>query len=46
MEDQIKKLTNEKGDLRIKNAELELFGSDDTDPKVLIINKYLGKAKE
>ena len=46
MEDQIKKLNNDKTDLSLKNAELEIFGNDKTDPKVLIISKHLEAAKE
>ena len=45
MEDQLKKLTNEKTDLTIRNAELETFWSDSTDPKILILSKHLEKAK-
>lgn len=45
MEDQIKKLNNEKVDLTLRNAELETFWSDSTDPNILILSKHLDKAK-
>lgn len=45
MEDQIKKLNNDKTDLTLRNAELETFGSDSTDPKILILSKHLDKAR-
>ena len=41
----VKKLSNEKADLIYKNAELEAFGSDNTDPKILLLSRNLVKAK-
>ena len=46
MEWLLKKLTNEKTDLMYKNAELSTFWSEDTDPKILLLSRNLGKAKE
>ena len=46
MEQQIKKLSNEKADLIYKNAELEAFGSDSTDPKILLLSRNLTKAND
>ena len=43
--DQLKKLMNEKGDLSYRVAELEAFGGDIQDPRVLIVSKNLEKAK-
>lgn len=45
MEDQLRKMSNEKFDLTVKNAELEAFGWNFTDPKLLIVNKNLEKAR-
>lgn len=45
MDDQLKKLMNEKGDLSYRVAELEAFGGDIQDPRVLIVSKNLEKAK-
>lgn len=45
MEQLVKKLSNEKADLIYKNAELEAFGSDNTDPKILLLSRNLTKAK-
>ena len=36
---------NEKGDLSYRVAELEAFGGDIQDPRVLIVSKNLEKAK-
>lgn len=44
MEQLVKKLSNEKADLIYKNAELEAFGSDNTDPKILLLSRNLTKA--
>lgn len=46
MEQIVKKLTNEKSDLIYKNAELEAFGWDNTDPKILMLSRNLTKAKD
>lgn len=46
MEDKIKELNNANVDLKFKNAELAAFGSDNTDPKLLIVSKNLVKAQE
>lgn len=46
MEQMIKKLTNEKSDLVYKNAELEAFGWENMDPKILILSRNLSKAKD
>lgn len=40
----IKKLSNEKADLTYKLAEVEAFGSDNTDPKMLLLWRNLTKA--
>lgn len=45
MEDQIRKLSSDKSDLMFKNAELEAFGWESTDPNMLIISRNLDKAK-
>lgn len=45
MEDQIRKLSSDKSDLMFKNAELEAFGWESTDPNMLIISRNLEKAK-
>lgn len=42
----IKRLSNEKADLMYKNAELEAFGWDWTDPKILLLSRNLSKANE
>ena len=42
----VKKLSNEKADLIYKNAELEAFGSDNTDPKILLLSRNMSKAKD
>lgn len=44
MEQIVKKLTNEKSDLILKNAELTAFGWDDTDPKMLLLTRNFAKA--
>ena len=46
MEQLVKKLSNEKADLIYKNAELEAFGSDNTDPKILLLSRNMLKAKD
>lgn len=45
MTEQVKKLSSDKSDLSLKNAELEAFGGDFTDPNLLIISRNLEKAK-
>lgn len=46
MEQLVKKLSNEKADLTYKVAEMEAFGSDSTDPKVLLLSRNLAKAND
>lgn len=46
MEQLIKKLSNDKADLIYKNAELEAFGSDWTDPQILLLSRNLTKSKD
>jgi hypothetical protein len=45
MEDQIKKLNNSNADLKFKNAELEAFWMDDSNPQLLILSRNLKKAE-
>jgi hypothetical protein len=46
MEDQIRKLSNTNADLKFRNAELEAFSLEDSDPKMMILYKNFGKAKD
>jgi hypothetical protein len=46
MEDQLRKLNNEKADLQIQNMELEAYSMSDSDPKVMILYKNYSKAKD
>ena len=46
MEQMVKKLTNDKADLIYRNAELEAFGWDWTDPKILLLSRNLAKAND
>lgn len=46
MEDQLKKVNNEKMDLKFRNAELEAFWMEWQDPKILSLSRYYSKAKE
>lgn len=44
MEDALRKVSGEKSDLMFKNAELEAFGGESTNPQVLILSRNLEKA--
>lgn len=46
MEQQLKKLNSEKMDLQFRNAELEAFGIDWLDPKLLSLSRVYAKAKD
>lgn len=46
MQNLVKKLSNEKADLTYKVAEMEAFGWDSTDPKILLLSRNLVKANE
>jgi len=45
MEDQLKKIANEKSDLMYKNAELEAFWWESSNPQILILSRNLEKAQ-
>jgi hypothetical protein len=45
MDEQLRKLMNDKSDLIFKNAELEAFGGDSSDPQMLMLTRNLEKAK-
>lgn len=42
----VKRLTNEKADLTYRVAEMEAFGWDSTDPKILLLSRNLAKAND
>jgi len=46
MQNLVKKLSNEKADLTYKVAEMEAFGWDSTDPKILLLSRNLAKATD
>jgi hypothetical protein len=46
MEDQIKKLNWNNADLKFRNAELEAYSIEDSDPKIMVIVRNLSKAKD
>lgn len=46
MEQIVKRLTNEKADLTYRVADLEAFGADWSDPKILLLSRNLTKAKD
>lgn len=46
MQNLVKKLSNEKADLTYRVAEMEAFGWDSTDPKILLLSRNLAKATD